>query len=151
MAFGLSGAPNTFLRAMNETLAPVLRKSTLVFFDDILIYSVSFEEHLKNLRTVLQLLNQDHWKVKLSKCEFTKTEMSYLSHFISHQGIATDATKNCCYHQLADTSFSQGPTKFLGVTWLLSQICATLWHHQSTSSPQEALLIHLDNRPSISL
>lgn len=93
MAFGLSGAPNTFLGAMNDTLAPVLRKSALVFFDDILIYSATLEEHLVHLRTVLQLLRKDHWKVKLSKCEFAKQEISYLGHVISHQGVATDPSK----------------------------------------------------------
>lgn len=93
MAFGLSGAPNTFLSAMNDTLAPVLRKSAIVFFDDILVYSATFEDHLEHLKQVLQLLQQDHWVVKLSKCEFAKTEISYLGHVISHMGVATDPSK----------------------------------------------------------
>jgi hypothetical protein len=41
MAFGLCGAPSTFQTAMNITLAPLLRKCVLVFFDDILVYSPS--------------------------------------------------------------------------------------------------------------
>src|SRR3954463_10222018 len=46
MAFGLTGAPGSFQGAMNTSLSPVLRKFALVFFDDILIYSNSFQEHL---------------------------------------------------------------------------------------------------------
>lgn len=49
MAFGLTGAPGTFRRAMNHTLAPLLRKSALVFFDGILVYSGSFDDHLCHL------------------------------------------------------------------------------------------------------
>jgi hypothetical protein len=49
MAFGLRGAPGTFQRAMNTTLAPLLRKCVLVFFDNILVYSSSFEEHLVHM------------------------------------------------------------------------------------------------------
>jgi hypothetical protein len=46
MAFGLTGALGTFEKAMNTTLAPLVRKCVLVFFDDILVYSSSFESHL---------------------------------------------------------------------------------------------------------
>ena len=49
MAFGLSGAPATFLKAMNTKLHPLLRKCVLVFFDDILIFSKTREEHLVHL------------------------------------------------------------------------------------------------------
>jgi hypothetical protein len=45
MSFGLTRAPHTFQKAMNSTLAPLLQKCALVFFDDILVYSQSFEQH----------------------------------------------------------------------------------------------------------
>jgi hypothetical protein len=53
MAFGLSGAPATFQGAMNTTLRPLLRKCVIVFFDDILVFSSTFEEHLTHLEQVL--------------------------------------------------------------------------------------------------
>jgi transposase InsO family protein len=93
VAFGLSGAPGTFQGAMNTTLAPLLRRCVLVFFDDILVYSASFEEHLQHLRAVFQLLQQDKWQVKLSKCSFAKQSISYLGHVISAAGVATDPSK----------------------------------------------------------
>jgi hypothetical protein len=60
MAFGLTGAPTTFQHAMNATLAPVLRKFAVVFFDDILVYSPSYEAHLVHLDIVLSILQRDH-------------------------------------------------------------------------------------------
>jgi hypothetical protein len=89
MAFSLTGAPGTFQKAMNTTLAPLLRKCVLVFFDDILVYSTSFEDHLQHLQLVLELLQADQWKVKLSKCSFAQNKISYLGHIISQQGVTT--------------------------------------------------------------
>lgn len=59
MAFGLSGTPATFLKAMNTMLHPLLRKCILVFFDDILIFSKTEAEHMEHIRLVLELLRQD--------------------------------------------------------------------------------------------
>jgi hypothetical protein len=93
MAFGLLGAPATFLEAMNLTLGPLLRKSVLVFFDDILIFSHCYEQHVQHVRQVLELLQRDKWQVKMSKCVFAQCQLKYLGHAISADGVATDLTK----------------------------------------------------------
>ena len=93
MAFGLTGAPNTFQQAMNLTLAPLLRKCVIVFFDDILVFSPTYEQHLIDLRKVFELLQSEHWHIKLSKCRFAQQKLSYLGHIISPEGIAMDPAK----------------------------------------------------------
>jgi hypothetical protein len=93
MTFGLTGAPNSFQEAMNTTLGPLLRKCVLVFFDDILVYNPTFEDHLTHLQQVFELLSAYQWRIKLSKCSFAQNEVSYLGHVIIQQGVATDSNK----------------------------------------------------------
>jgi transposase InsO family protein len=93
MAFGLTGAPGTFQGAMNCTLAPGLRKFVLVFFDDILVYSTSLDEHIDHLRHVFSWLRHDSWKLKLTKCSFAQRSVAYLGHVLSAAGVATDPSK----------------------------------------------------------
>jgi hypothetical protein len=93
MAFGLTGAPNTFQQAMNITLASLLRKCVIVFFDDILVFSPTDEQHLEDLKKVFHLLQSENWHIKLSKCRFAQQQISYLGHIISSAGIATDPSK----------------------------------------------------------
>lgn len=78
---------------MNFTLQPVLRKFALVFFDDILVYSPTLNDHVEHLSVVLSLLQKDQWKVKLSKCTFATRSISYLGHVISEAGVQTDPNK----------------------------------------------------------
>lgn len=89
MPFGLTGAPATFLGAMNTTLCPLLRKCVVVFFDDILVYSRSLPEHQQHLQVVLQLLRRDQWQVKLTKCSFNQQRIAYLGHVIDQNGVSS--------------------------------------------------------------
>ncbi|WVZ52904.1 LOW QUALITY PROTEIN: hypothetical protein U9M48_003906 [Paspalum notatum var. saurae] len=93
MPFGLTNAPATFQALMNEVLRPYLQRFVLVFFDDILIYSRTWSEHLHHVRVVFQALRAASLVLKKSKCRFGEASMSYLGHVISHDGVAMDAGK----------------------------------------------------------
>jgi hypothetical protein len=116
MAFGLTSAPATFQHAMNASLAPVLRKFALVFFDDILIYNDSFQAHLSHLAVVLDILQRDHWQVKLSKCAFAQERNAYLGHVISGDGVATDDSKIQSISEWLTPTMLKELRGFLGLT-----------------------------------
>ncbi len=73
MPFGLSNAPFTFQSLMNEVFKAHLRKFILVFFDDILIYSSTWVEHLKHVRIAFSILRAHHLAVNKEKCQFGQT------------------------------------------------------------------------------
>jgi hypothetical protein len=93
MPFGLCNAPSTFQAAMNEVFRPYLRKFLLVFFDDILVYSKHWDEHIQHLRQVFDVLSVQKFYVKPSKCLFGAREVDYLGHIVSQDGVRVDNRK----------------------------------------------------------
>jgi hypothetical protein len=72
---------------MNHIFRGQLRKYLLVFFDDILIYNKTWDEHLAHLEEVLSIMQAHSLYAKESKCEFDMRELLYLGHIISEKGV----------------------------------------------------------------
>nr|CAD40414.3 OSJNBa0065J03.10 [Oryza sativa Japonica Group] len=90
MSFGLTNAPAFFMNLMNKVFMEFLDKFVVVFIDDILIYSKSEEEHEQHLCRVLEKLKEHQLYAKFSKCDFWLSEVKFLGHVITAQGVAVD-------------------------------------------------------------
>jgi len=90
LLFGLTNAPALFIDLMNWVFQPYLDKFVVIFIDDILVYSNSFEEHKEHLRQTLQTLRDHQLYAKLSKCEFWLKRVTFLGHIISAECVFID-------------------------------------------------------------
>ena len=93
LPFGLANAPAVFQTLMNKTFSQQIWKSVLVYLDDILVYSKTPEDHLTHLREVFKILRTQKFFRRLHKYHFNDTEMKYLGHLISSDGVRTDPDK----------------------------------------------------------
>ena len=93
MPFGLCNPPATFQHLMDLVLMGLQWSQCLVYLDEIIILGRSFDEHIRNLGTVFKGLQEAGLRLKTSKCAFFRSEVQYLRHIISHEGVAKDPAK----------------------------------------------------------
>jgi transposase InsO family protein len=93
MPFGLTGAPATFQRFINDTLRDYLDVFCTAYLDDILIYSKTRDDHIRHVRLVLEKLRGAGLYAKLSKCEFCVPETKFLGIIVGQDGLRMDPDK----------------------------------------------------------
>ena len=93
MPFGLTNAPAAFMDLMQSIFREYLDKFIIIFIDDILIYLPTRELYEEHLRIALQTLRNHRLFGKLSKCDFWLSEVNFLGHVVSQEGVLIDSSK----------------------------------------------------------
>ena len=93
MPMGLSNSAPVFERLMERVLSGLTWNTCLVYRDEIIIFSRTFENHLANLREVFERLKEAHLKLSPKKYNFFKTKVTLLGHIVSNEGVSTDPSK----------------------------------------------------------
>ena len=76
----------------------------LCYFDDVIIFSDTIEQHCERLTSVLQRFRENRLRVKASKCSFGVDQVIYLGHCVSNKGVHTDSSKNNAVQDLPPTN-----------------------------------------------
>lgn len=93
LPFGLNVSPNSFSRMMNLAFAGATPSQCFIYMDDIIVIGCSAKHHLKNLESVFKICKKYNLKLNPSKCQFFKSEVTYIGHRCTDKGILPDMSK----------------------------------------------------------
>ena len=93
LSFGLCNAPSQFARTTELVLSGLTFDICLVYLDDILIFSKTFDEHCDRLAAIFDRLDRHTLKLKASKCHLFQRKVTFLGHVVSEKGIECDPDK----------------------------------------------------------
>lgn len=115
MPYGLMNAPVSFQMVMTQVLRGLTWRQCLIYLDDILVFSETFDDHLSHLEQIFSRLRQANLKLKPSKCDFAAKEIKYLGHIISKHGVRTDPNKTKAVSSFPVPKTQKDVRSFLGM------------------------------------
>lgn len=116
MPMGIKNAPPTFQQLLNNVLSTMLDTEAFVYLDDIIIYSDTLEEHDRRVRRLFNRLREANLKLQPDKCEFSKTEVAYLGHVISEEGVKPNPNKIISIKNFPPPTCPKDVKSFLGLS-----------------------------------
>lgn len=116
MPFGLKNAPRTFQRLINHVLRKYINIICIVYLDDILVFSTSWEEHLAAIRKIFKVLRKYGLKLQIDKCNFVQRETNFLGHVITKEGLKPNPEKIRIIQNLPLPKTEKQVKSFLGIT-----------------------------------
>jgi hypothetical protein len=122
---------------MNDIFRPLLRRTVIVFFDDILVYSTDMALHLTHLRQVFEILAAHEFHLKVSKCSFGQAQVSYLGHVVEHGKVAPDPAKVQAVLDWPPPKTVKGLRGFLGLSGFYRKF---IQHYATLAEPLTSLL-----------
>ena len=114
MALGLTNAPSTYSRLMDVVLSGLTYKYCLVYLDDTIIFSITFEDHFIHVEEILDRFTRAKLKLRREKCVFAADEVPYLGFVITTTDIRPDADKVKAILDMPFPSSAKGMIRFLG-------------------------------------
>ena len=115
LPFGLVNAPALFQRAVSLAMQGLTWQLCLVYMDDIIVYSKTFEDHIAHIEQVFKRLDAAHLHLKAKKCSFGLSEVAYLGHIVSANGIRPNPKKLQAVQEMQPPSTVTGVRCFLGL------------------------------------
>ena len=93
MPFRISNVPSTFKRLMNHVLMKHIGLFIVMYFDDILMFSRTFDNHVEHFKAVFETLRDVKLYGKLKKCHFCQESVVFLGYTFSSGGVKVDEEK----------------------------------------------------------
>lgn len=142
MPFGLVNAPASFQALMTQVLRGLNWKTCLVYVDDILVFSSSFEQHLQHLDQIFSRLSSAGLTLKPTKCSFAQRQVQYLGHVITKDGVQVDVSKTDAVKSFPTPKCTKDVRSFLG----LCNYYRKFIHDYSTIIGPLTALLRKDNK-----
>lgn len=145
MPFGLCNAPATFQRTMDTVLSGMKWQFCFPYLDDIIIFSRTFEEHVKHVQAVFQRLREHSLSISLKKCQFAVNEVKFLGHIVKEGTLRPNPDKVRAVQEMTIPTNRKSLQSFLGLVNYyrqfiphFSQIAAPL--HRLAASPKSGII-----------
>ena len=132
MSQGDCNAPSTMMEAMLDIFNDVVYQCLVIYIDDITIYSRTYKEHVRDLKNILQRLEEQKFYLKESKCQFFTRKLEILGHILTSDWLHVDPKKQKTILEFPTPTHKKDLRGFLGVVNNLQRFLPGLTSDAST-------------------